>query len=98
MFMRLLFLVNPTVGRRDETCEAGRGLHVHEVTVFVNPQWEGGMRHARLANRISHECGYQIRVQIKGHKKIIRSRAKLRVTKILRFVERAHNIKQQTIN
>ena len=50
MFMRLLFLVNPTVGRRDETCDqAGRGLHVHEVTVLVNPQWEGGMRHARLA-------------------------------------------------
>ena len=41
---------NSTVGRKDETCDqAGRGLHVHEVTVFVNPQWEGGMRHARLA-------------------------------------------------
>ena len=35
----------------DETCDqAGRGLHVHEVTVLVNPQWEGGMRHViRLA-------------------------------------------------
>ena len=28
MFMRLLFWVNPTVGRKNETCEAGRGLHV----------------------------------------------------------------------